>query len=175
MSQKINTGSSGVTILLKRAQSGDERAMEDLLLHITPLVRKLCLPIAHRHCADATQEALLAIYRGIRGLREPAAFYGWVRAVTTREAVRTSKRVGQRITEELSDLPHSADPFVPIDVADVMDRLPGYHREVLTLRAYYGLDEQEMAAVLALPVGTVRSRLFRARRNFQSAWRQQPA
>ncbi|MFF9767573.1 RNA polymerase sigma factor [Streptomyces sp. NPDC053086] len=149
--------------------------MEDLLLHITPFVRRLCLPLAQAHSADAMQEALLAIYRGVPGLREPSAFYGWVRAVTTREAVRTVKRIGRRTTDELSETPHGADPFVSIDVSDVLGRLPDYHREVLTLRAYYGMDEQEMATILELPVGTVRSRLFRARRNFQNAWHQRSA
>ncbi|MFF2654617.1 RNA polymerase sigma factor [Streptomyces sp. NPDC058045] len=175
MTHQNGTGFRDIAILLKRAQSGDEWAMEDLLLHITPFVRRLCLPIAQGHSADATQEALVAIYRGIRSLREPAAFYGWVRAVTTREAVRTSKRIGQRTTDELPELHHGPDPFVSVDVSDVMDRLPDYHREVLTLRAYYGMGEQEMATVLELPVGTVRSRLFRARRNFQDAWYQRSA
>lgn len=175
MSHQNDQVVSDVTILLKRAQNGDERAMEDLLLHITPFVRRLCLPLAQAHSADAAQEALLAIYRGIRGLREPSAFYSWVRAVTTREAVRTAKRIGRRTTDELSEAPHGADPFVSIDVSDVLGRLPDYHREVLTLRAYYGMDEQEMATILELPVGTVRSRLFRARRNFQNAWHQRSA
>ncbi len=175
MSHQNDQVVSDVTTLLKRAQSGDERAMDDLLLHVTPFVRRLCQPIAQTHSADAAQEALLAIYRGIHSLREPSAFYSWVRAVTTREAVRTSKRVAQRATDELSETHHSADPFVSVDVSDVMDRLPDYHREVLTLRAYYGMDEQEMATILELPVGTVRSRLFRARRNFQNAWHQRSA
>ncbi|MEK8169963.1 sigma factor-like helix-turn-helix DNA-binding protein [Streptomyces sp. M19] len=86
-----------------------------------------------------------------------------------------SKRIGQRPADELSETHRSADPFVSIDVSDALERLPDYHRQVLVLRGYYGMDEQEMAAILELPVGTVRSRLFRARRNFQNAWHQRSA
>lgn len=164
-----------VTPLLRRAQAGDRQAMNDLLLHIAPYVGRLCLPIAHGHSSDAAQEAMLAIYRGIHGLREPAAFYGWVRAVTVREAIRTSKRLSQGSADGLPDLAQDANPLDTVHISDVMDRLPDQHRQILTLRAVYGMNEQEMAATLSLPVGTVRSRLHRARRNFQDAWHQRAA
>lgn len=51
-----------------------------------------------------------------------------------------------------------------------MDRLSHQHRQILTLRAVYGLNEQEMAIALSVPVGTVRSRLHRARGTFSAAW-----
>ncbi|MFC0602214.1 RNA polymerase sigma factor [Streptomyces palmae] len=161
---------TSVGALLPRAQAGDRQAMNDLLRHITPFVGRLCLPIARKHSCDAAQEAMLAIYRGIPGLREPTAFYSWVRSVTVREAIRTSKRLSQGVIESLPELAQDANPLVAIDIRDVMDRLPEQHREVLTLRAVYGMNEREMAATLALPIGTVRSRLHRARRKFQAAW-----
>ncbi|MFF1480468.1 RNA polymerase sigma factor [Streptomyces sp. NPDC058301] len=163
------------TALLPRAQAGDDRAMNDILLHIAPFVGRLCLPIAQSHSSDAAQEAMLAIFRGIRGLREPEAFYGWVRAVTVREAVRTSKRLSQGPTDDLTDRAQDGNPLDTVHISDAMDRLPDQHRQVLVLRAVYGMNEEEMAATLALPVGTVRSRLHRARRNFQDAWHQQSA
>ncbi|WP_374213667.1 sigma factor-like helix-turn-helix DNA-binding protein [Streptomyces sp. G1] len=66
-------------------------------------------------------------------------------------------------------VPPADQPLDAVHITDVLDRLSQPHRQVLTLRAY-GLNEEEMAEVLALPVGTVRSRLFRARRRFQEAW-----
>ncbi|GAB3686629.1 RNA polymerase sigma factor [Streptomyces sparsus] len=175
MTTATEPGAPAVTALLPRAQAGDHRAMNDLLLHIAPLVGRLCVPIARSHSSDAAQEAMLAIYRGLSGLREPTAFYGWVRAVTVREAIRTSKRLNQGSTDGLPDLAHAADPLDGVHITDVMERLPDQHRQVLTLRAVYGMNEQEMAATLSLPVGTVRSRLHRARRNFQDAWRRDAA
>ncbi|MFC9324086.1 RNA polymerase sigma factor [Kitasatospora sp. NPDC057015] len=159
-----------VAALLARAKAGDHRAVNDLLLHVASFVRQLCVPIAREHSADAAQDAMLAIFRGVRGLRDPTAFYGWVRAVTVREAIRTSNRLNQTPTDVLPDLVQDANPLVAVHISDVMERLPDHHRQILTLRAVYGLNEQEMAATLGLPVGTVRSRLHRARRSFDTAW-----
>ncbi|MCZ7417804.1 MULTISPECIES: RNA polymerase sigma factor [unclassified Streptomyces] len=160
-----------VTKLILGAQAGDRRALNDLLLHITPFVRRLCSSVESGHRAEAVQESLLAVFRGLHTLKEPAAFYGWVRAVTVREAARTARRAGQAPTAELVDRPCSADPSLGVAIADVLERLPSHQRDVLTLRAVYGLEERETARVLSLPVGTVRSRLHRARRSFQDAWR----
>ncbi|MEU7423415.1 RNA polymerase sigma factor [Streptomyces sp. NPDC040750] len=158
--------------LLPRAQAGDEQAMNQLLTGITPYVARLCRSITRDDGADATQEALLAVYRGLRTLREPDAFYGWVRSVTVREAIRTAKRAGEEGPYPGVESGQQANPLDAVHISDVLDRLSTSHRQVLTLRAY-GLNEEEMAEVLSLPVGTVRSRLHRARRRFREAW--QPA
>ncbi|MFD9435307.1 RNA polymerase sigma factor [Streptomyces sp. NPDC060002] len=158
-----------VALLLPRAQTGDEQAMNDLLTHITPYVTRVCFSIAHDNSSDATQEALLAIYRGLSTLREPAALYGWVRSVTVREAIRTVKRLGEEVASPQVDYSHEANPLDAVHINDVLDRLSEAHRQVLALRVY-GLNEEEMAETLALPIGTVRSRLHRARRRFQEAW-----
>ncbi|ALV48228.1 RNA polymerase sigma factor [Streptomyces althioticus] len=155
--------------LLPRAQAGDEHAMNHLLTAITPYVARICRSITHDDGADATQEALLAVYRGLGSLREPAAFYGWVRSVTVREAVRTARRYGAESCCSEVDSREETNPLDAVHISDVLERLSQAHRQVLTLRAY-GLSEEEMAEVLALPLGTVRSRLFRARRRFQEAW-----
>ncbi|MFF1719761.1 RNA polymerase sigma factor [Streptomyces sviceus] len=164
-----------VSTLLPRAQAGDPQAMNDLLQHVTPLVMRQCQRVTRRHGPDAAQEAMLAIYRGIHGLREPHAFYAWARAIAVREAVRTHRRLGDFAAEDLPDLVQDTNPMAAVHISDVLDRLPDHHREVLTLRAVYGLDEREMATALAVPLGTVRSRLHRARRTFHDAWHQQSA
>ncbi|MFB6889987.1 RNA polymerase sigma factor [Kitasatospora sp. NPDC056327] len=169
-----DTAAFPVGALLRRAQAGDHQAMNELLRHITPFVDQLCLRITRTHGHDAAQEAKLAIYRGLRGLREPLAFYGWVRSVAVREAVRTSKRLGPDSTDELPELALQEDPLALVHISDVMARLPREHRQILTLRAVYGLNERELASALRLPIGTVRSRLHRARRRFQQAWQHQP-
>ena len=155
--------------LLSRAQDGDRTAMSELLTAITPYVARLCRSITHDDGADATQEALLAVYRGLRTLRDPAAFYGWVRSVTIREAVRTAKRTGDPGPYLRLESGETTNPLDAVHISDVLERLSRSHRQVLTMRAY-GLNEEEMAEILALPVGTVRSRLHRARRRFREAW-----
>ncbi|MEU6391700.1 RNA polymerase sigma factor [Streptomyces sp. NPDC046939] len=167
----MNTVSDIPTLpaLLRRAQAGDERAMNTLLADIAPYVARICRSITHDDGADAAQEALLAVYRGLGSLREPAAFYGWVRSVTVREAVRTVKRRGAETACSDLEVGRATNSLDAVHITDVLDRLSDAHRQVLTLRAY-GLNEEEMAETLSLPIGTVRSRLHRARRRFQEAW-----
>jgi RNA polymerase sigma factor (sigma-70 family) len=158
--------------LVYAAQHGDAIAMNDLLDLLTPYVGRLCGPIALQDAPDATQEALIIIFRKLRQLQEPAALFGWARAITVREAVRVARRTSRAEPAELHDLPAVGDPELATDVRDVLDRLSPQHRAVLVLRDLEGLDEQTAGALLAVPEGTVKSRLHRARRRFREAWKQ---
>jgi DNA-directed RNA polymerase specialized sigma24 family protein len=62
------------------------------------------------------------------------------------------------------------DPELAVDIGDTLARLTPEHRAVLVLRDLEGLDEVQAGRILSLPPGTVRSRLFRARRGFRRAW-----
>lgn len=157
--------------LVRAAQRGDTMAMSRLLDELTPYVRRVCGPIALDEGADAAQETLLVVFKSLRSLREPDALYGWVRAIAVREAVRIAKRAGRSLpADDLDTLPTRADVEKATDIRDVLDRLTPEHRAVLMLRDLEGLEESEAAAVLELPVGTVKSRLHRARDNFRKAW-----
>lgn len=157
--------------LVRSAQRGDVLAMNDLLDVLTPYVHRLCRPIAATDTADAVQEALVAVFRGLRKLREPEAVYAWVRTVTVREAVRVARRTAlETPVAELEDLPGRGSAELAADVHDVLSRLPAEQRAILVLREIEGLDEREAAAVLNVAGGTVKSRLHRARRSFRAAW-----
>jgi RNA polymerase sigma-70 factor (ECF subfamily) len=159
--------------LIKGAQRGDALAMDELLGILAPYVGRICGPVALQDGADAAQEALIAVFRSIRQLKEPAALFGWVRAIAVREAL---KFAGQRRKQPTVPMeweeppPTPADLHLASDIADALHRLAPEHRAVLMLRHVEGLSEQEVSALLEIPVGTVRSRLFRARRSFRSAW-----
>lgn len=157
-----------VAALVRGAQSGDHIAVGDLLDLLTPYVRRLCGPIALEEGADATQEALIVVLRSIGQLREPAALFGWVRTIAVREAVRVARR--RPVTAELSELPARGDPQLAADLRDVLQRLSPQHRAVLLLREVEDLDESRTAALLAIPPGTVKSRLSRARLAFRKEW-----
>ncbi len=158
--------------LVRAAQRGDALAMNDLLDLLAPYVGRLCGPIALQDGPDAAQEALIAIFRGLGQLREPAALFGWVRAIAVREAVRVARRgqAGRTVAGALADVLAPGDPQLATDVRDVLARLAPEHRAVLVLRELEGLDEQAAAALLQLPRGTVKSRLSRARRSFRKEW-----
>lgn len=158
--------------LVEGAQRGDALAMDELLGILAPYVGRICGPVALQDGADATQEALIAVFRSIRQLKEPAALFGWARAIAVREALKIAGRRRRQPTVpmEWEEAPSCGDLHLASDIADALQRLAPEHRAVLMLRHVEGLSEQEVSALLEIPVGTVRSRLFRARRSFRSAW-----
>lgn len=159
--------------LVRTAQRGDTLALHDLLDHLAGYVRRICGPIALDSGADAAQDSLIQIMRALPTLREPAALYGWARQIAVREAVRHATRDRRtRPTDalELTELPARGDPQLASDVGDVLARLSPEHRAVLVLRDLEGLDENAAAALLAVPPGTVKSRLHRARLSFRKEW-----
>jgi RNA polymerase sigma-70 factor (ECF subfamily) len=162
----------GLAELVRAAQGGDQLAAGRLLDLITPYVRRLCGPIALEDGADATQEALIAVFRKLRQLQDPLALYGWVRAIAVREAVRHAQRAARQRPAELAELPAPGDPQLAADIRDVLARLSPEHRAVLLLRDLEGMDERQTAELLAVPPGTVKSRLSRARLSFRKAWSQ---
>lgn len=156
--------------LVVAAQRGDTIAMNELLDVLAPYAGRICTPIALADGPDAVQETLVAVFRGLRSLKEPAALYGWVRSIACREAVRVARRTARSVPADLAALPQRGDPQLAADIGDVLARLSPEHRAVLVLRDVEGLDEQSAAALLGLRVGTVKSRLSRARDSFRKAW-----
>ena len=166
-----------VAALVRAARAGDALAMDEVLTVVTPYVTRLCRPIALSDYEDAVQEALTAVFVGMRGIRDPQAFYGWVRTVTVREAVRVARRtaveraVDPDGVDRLRGLVGAGDGELSAQVRDVLARMPVRHRAVLVLRELEELDERSAAAILGVAPGTVKSRLHRARSAFRKAWR----
>ncbi|QSB03913.1 RNA polymerase sigma factor [Natronoglycomyces albus] len=159
-----------VVALVRRAQAGDTLAMNDLLDHVAPYVASLCGPIALSEGSDAAQEALITVFRSLKTLRDPAALYGWVRQISVRTAIRMASRHRKSVPGDLSELPASGHAHLHSDILDVLNRLSPEHRAILLLRDRFGLTEHEAAEHLNLEVGTVKSRLHRARDYFRKAW-----
>ena len=134
------------------------------------MVRRLTTTVAPSVAEDATQEALLAIFRNLRELRNPEAIVAWTRKLTIRTALRLAR--ARRRDEPVDSAPASQiDPGEQlIELVDALQRLPAEQRTVVALRAIEGLSEQEAARALDLPVGTVKSRLNRARASLRKGW-----
>jgi RNA polymerase sigma factor (sigma-70 family) len=161
-----------VATLVAAAQRGDKLAVAELIDLLMPAVGRWCAPVALQDAQDATQEALIAIFRGIRGLRDPATLYGWARTIALREAIRVARAANRTPPMEPRDLPAAGDPEVVVEVRDLLARLTPEHRAVLVLRDLEGLDERAAGLVLNVPPGTVKSRLSRARSSFRKGWQQ---
>ena len=159
-----------VEAVVRAAQRGDPGAIDALVQELRPYVGRICGAIALDDGDDAMQETLIAVVRNIRSLREPAVVRGWVRRIAVRESVRAAKRrsTGGELPATL--LAADVDLDTVVDVHAVLATLPPDQRAVLVLRDLDGLAEAEVAALLSIPEGTVKSRLHRARSAFARRW-----
>jgi RNA polymerase sigma factor (sigma-70 family) len=158
--------------LAARARDGDHDAFSALVDgSIGRLYAVACLILRDRDRAnDAVQEALVAAWRDIRGLRDPERVDAWFRRLVVRACYRQARRDQRRAVVELrvvADVP----PMVPGPELSVVDRdrlergferLGPDLRAVLVLYHYLGLPLSEVADTLEIPVGTAKSRLHRA-------------
>lgn len=159
-----------MTSLVERAQSGDSIAMQYLLDRLGPYVLRVCERTAPGDGADAAQEALIIVFSRLGQLKEPDALFGWARSIAAREAVRCAQRSQRSIPAELDDRHGHHDFESDLEVRDVLAEMTADHREVLELRDLQDLDERTVAGMLGVSVGTVKSRLHRARARFRDAW-----
>lgn len=161
--------------LVARARSGDRRALEELLDRHADRIHAVCRRIvADPHDAlDATQEALLAVARGITRFDGSARFSTWCYRVATNAALDEVRRSRRRpIAVEPSPtlaVTGSATPDgtgavdARLDVDAALRTLPAEFRAAVVLRDLCDLDYAEIAEVLDVPPGTVRSRIARGR------------
>lgn len=159
--------------LVVRAQQGDTLALSELLDLVSPFVLTICRAIAGAGAEDAAQEALIVVFRRLGNLREPAALRGWLRTVCTREALRVTgdqnkPTLGLEQAGQLT-APGPA-PELYAAMVQALASLPPEQRAALVLREVEGLREAEIARLLAAPLGTVKSRLHRARARFREAF-----
>jgi len=159
--------------LATRASRGDRRALETLLDRHADRVHALCRRVlAHPEDAlDATQEAMIAIARGITRFDGRSAFTTWLYRVATNAALDELRRTRRRPDPVDIGALDRADPGPALDtsVGDRVDvdaalaTIPSDFRVAVVLRDLCDLDYAQIAEVLDLPPGTVRSRIARGR------------
>ena len=156
------------TLRVLQAQSGSHEALDELFKSIqVPLFRYIVSLVKERQLAeDILQEVFMRIYRKLRWLREPRAFKAWTYQIATREAFRYLQRE-KRWSEQLEDH-ETVSVEVPVQefsreliasVPNMIERLSPASRAVITLYYLHDLSLDETAAVLSVPLGTVKSRL----------------
>jgi RNA polymerase sigma factor (sigma-70 family) len=142
-------------------------ALDLLLDEVLPLVTGVCRRLAGPMWEDARQDALLVIFRKLRTLERPEALIAWTATIARREALRHARTQPDETSH--TELP-AAQSIASVELHDALTALPAAHCEVLLLRDLIGLSERETARLLALPAGTIKSRLHRARQAFREAW-----
>ena len=166
------------TDLVVRAQNGDEEAFASLAGAVGDRLHA----VAHRIlrdidlAEDATQQALLNIWRDLPQLRDPARFDAWSYRLLVRACYAEGNR-SRRWEPNLRLLPAhepiSADGYSSVVDRDQLERgfrrLSIDHRAVVVLHHYLDLPLDEIADTLGIPAGTVRSRLHHAMRGLRAA------
>lgn len=170
--------------LVERVQQGDKRAFDLLVMKYQHKILGLIVRFVHdsHEAQDVAQEAFIKAYRALSNFRGDSAFYTWLYRI----AINTSKNflvarkrrpASQDIdvsdaelfghTVQMSDVdtPEALTLSGEIrdKVTEAIARLPADLRQAITLRELEGLSYEEIAEAMECPIGTVRSRIFRAR------------
>lgn len=162
--------------LAARAAGGDRVALEDLLAQIQPRVRQICgrMLLYAQDAEEATQDALLAVATKIDTFAGRSRFTTWLNSVASNSARMTYRTLKRRAAERgVDELPAHADPRTTsviagsrLDLLEALEILGANHPEFvepLVLRDVQDLDYTEIAELLGLPLGTVKSRIHAAR------------
>ena len=167
--------------LIERFKEGDRSAFEVILLKHQDRIYNLCRYMLRDSgdAQDATQDVFLKVYRGLRDFRPDASLHTWIYriAVTTcldyRRKSRREMVRSEPLTEDLPSgdrSPHQVYESRKIteSVQIALQELPEKLRAVIVLREIEELSYEEIAEVLHLSVGTVKSRISRARDRLRS-------
>lgn len=169
-------GADGCDADVEAARRGDARALEMLLREHHDRIHALCRRLLgnDEDALDATQEALVSVARGIGRFDGRSAFSTWVYRVATNAALdelRRRRRRPEPVAVDAAAGPALAatqpDPAAAVaarlDVDAALAALPPDQRAAVVLRDLLTLDYAEIAGVLDIPIGTVRSRIARGR------------
>lgn len=172
-------------VLVERAQAGDKHAFELLVVkYQRKLARLLSRFIRDQaEVEDVAQEAFIKAYRALPSFRGESAFYTWLYRIGINTAKNFLVSQGRRAPTSTGFDAEEAETFEDADalrdlntpesamltkeigrtVNEAVGSLPEELRTALTLRELEGLSYEEIAQVMNCPIGTVRSRIFRAR------------
>lgn len=172
-------------VLVERAQGGDQRAFELLVLKYQRKLGRLLSRMIRDQAEveDVTQEAFIKAFRALKSFRGDSAFYTWLYRIGINTAKNHLVAMGRRAPtstpfdseeaenfedgDELRDVNTPEAELMSKQVAETvnasMAALPEELRTAITLREIEGLSYEEIATVMSCPIGTVRSRIFRAR------------
>ena len=171
--------------LVLRAQRGDKRAYELLVMKYQRKLGRLLSRWVRdpAEVEDVTQEAFIKAYRALPSFRGDSAFYTWLYRIAINTAKNYLVALGRRAptstsfdneeaegfedAEQLRDSASPEDELLGKQIAETVNRamvaLPDDLRQAITLREIEGLSYEEISDAMNCPIGTVRSRIFRAR------------
>lgn len=161
-------------LTLRRAQQGERAALDRLVERYHPMVHALVWRMAcargESHVADLVQDSLIRVLQGIARFESSGAarLSTWILTITTRVVLNDRRReaVREKRPEPLAHVDPAtaaADREIGAAIAAAVTQLPEGQRIAFVLREFHDLDYSEVASALEVDVGTVKSRLSRAR------------
>ena len=162
--------------LIIRCQAGDREAFCLLLARYRDRVVNLAYQLVNKRedAEDIAQDAFTQAFTSIKSFRGDAQFYTWLYRITVNLCLQRRRRT--RPTESVDDYDMPSDQHLEnqVETKMMVERTLGKMSEplrvTLILRDMHDLSYEEVAKILEIPVGTVRSRLNEARRQFREAW-----
>ena len=183
--QGVRTEREGDQLLVERVQAGDRRAFDVLVSKYQRRLMRLVSRLVHdpAEAEDVVQETFIKAYRALRHFRGDAAFYTWLYRIGINTAKNYLLTQGRRTPTSSDTDAEQAESFddgnrlrdnntpesvlaskqIAATVNAAMDVLPIELRTAIVLREIEGLSYEEISEIMACPIGTVRSRIFRAR------------
>lgn len=168
-----------VTDMVKRSRAGDHKAFRMLFETYYPEAYRTAYLIVRdsQLAEDVVQEAFIKVFRRLETLKEPAKFSGWLHSIVSYCAVDVLN-ARQNCILVADDISATSDGVLTAGIpspeteteraelrcliAKALDGLEPIHRQVIVLRFFREMNEQEIAQAIGCPVGTVKSRLHRA-------------
>ena len=176
--------------LVARTQAGDARAFDDLVVRFSPRLYGLVynMTASHEDTNDLLQDIFSKAYRSIKGFQGKSSFYTWMHTIAVNMTINFLKKRNRRKTMSLDDVDNgilndpdfiaatsNGDPSREANLGELqkklnesMMKLSHEHRTVVTMFDIQGMPHAEIAKILKISEGTVRSRLFYAHRQLQN-------
>ena len=175
-----------------RAQAGDPAAFDELVVKYSPRLYGLVYNMTSNHedTNDLLQDIFAKAYRSIRGFRGKSSFYTWIHTISVNMTINFLKKRARRRHVSLDDVDSNVqndkefiettarvtnNPVREADLAELQQRLneamlklSPEHRAAVTMFDIQGMPHAEIAKILGISEGTVRSRLFYAHRQLQN-------
>ena len=178
------------TELIARTQAGDASAFDELIVKYSPRLYGLVYNMTSNHedTNDLLQDVWAKAYRSINGFRGQSSFYTWIHSIGVNMTINFLKKRGRRHLMSLDDIDNgiqndkefleltaTSSPVREADLSELQKRLNEAlqklshdHRAVVTMFDIQGMPHAEIAKILGISEGTVRSRLFYAHRQLQN-------
>jgi RNA polymerase sigma-70 factor (ECF subfamily) len=185
--KKVEPKEVGDEDLIAAVLEGSEEAFRQLVERYEERVSRLLMRFVRDRFAveDLLQEVFVKVFRKLHTFNQDSALYTWIYRISVNAATDHLDRQGRRRLRLVEDVTlverderepghaGAAEPLIQEEMRqvtrEVLATLPDKYRTILVLREFQDLSYTEMAEVLACSIGTVESRLFRARKRFKEA------